>query len=191
LPGCFTGCSPNCFPRCSPVCSARCGLSSCPRSSLRGSARCSPNSGQNSFPSCSLSCLNRRDGRRLGRGVEGNDSRSVRLGSWPGSARCDATSFELSNGRCYEVSSRVSILRHFPVNSETSFLVSFQGSHQGHFGFQIDECRLTNCGHRTIQNSDVRNQNPEGPNWMLDDGRRTVRKDGGEGRGCAGSDRLW
>jgi len=46
-------------------------------------------------------------------------------------ARSDEASFEMSDGRSYEVSSRVSFLLCSPANSEASFLASFQRSFDG------------------------------------------------------------
>jgi hypothetical protein len=61
---------------------------------------------------------------------ESSDARSDALSLEASDARSDVTSIEMSDGRSDEVSFRVSVLRHFPANSETSYPTSFQGSIQ-------------------------------------------------------------
>ena len=62
------------------------------------------------------------------RSFEAGDVRSDTLTLETSDARRDVKSIEVSDGRSGEVSLRASVLRYFPANSETSFLMSFQGS---------------------------------------------------------------
>jgi hypothetical protein len=62
---------------------------------------------------------------------EASDVRSNALNLETSDARSDVKSNEMSDGRSDEVSLRISVLRYFPANSETSFLASFEGSFQG------------------------------------------------------------
>jgi hypothetical protein len=63
-------------------------------------------------------------------------------------ARNDVKSNEMSDGRSDEVSFRVSVLGYFPVNSEMSFLTSFEGSlEEKDKGIERSKDRVTDGGH--------------------------------------------
>jgi hypothetical protein len=55
------------------------------------------------------------------RSFEASDARSQALSLKTSDARSDVTSTKMSDGRSNEVSLRISVLRYFPANSETSF----------------------------------------------------------------------
>jgi hypothetical protein len=61
---------------------------------------------------------------------EASVERSNELSFETSDERSDVTSFEMSDGMSDEVCFRVSVLRYFPADSETSLLTSFRGSNE-------------------------------------------------------------
>ena len=78
------------------------------------------------------------DEQSTNRSFQASDERSDALSHVMSDERSDVMSNEMSDGRSDEVSLRVSFLRCFPANSETSFQTRLQGS----LRLSIVECRL-------------------------------------------------